>query len=449
VPSSRANHATATLAIAVVLLVLALNALLLRAGAPPPGTERAHCVEVTPLGRGFRYIENCDSPVFLLLAKEPSLVLTPDRQMWQSRALYPALAHALAVPLEFMRRYGPQSPEWTAYALINLAAVALGATLFARMLTMPAFDGGVPDRLGPELTFPLVLIMVNDLTKAFFWTPHLQMFNILMPCLTLYATARLIRRKRPLGLLEAAIGGLILGFGLLVYGAFMVTAATLALVALIVYRQVLAPGLFLAAFAVPLVCWMSYVRLKTGGFYSHEVVAYRQFVWMLDCARAGAGPGLTMASANGARFLAMTQTVVTFPLMLIALAALGRRLFTGRSADHDASEPAHVSVASTSASEDRSAAAREAGHAIAGAVTAYLLVATIFLAAMGFYTPRLSWALVPALLALAVLELRAWRVAMSRGLSSKTLLTRGLHGLSLAACAAYVFLLFHRFGPFS
>src|SRR4051794_16724203 len=65
-------------------LTLVLNVLLLRAPAPPPGTESQYCVRVTQLGYGFRIIENCDSGIFLTLARRPSLLLTNKRenQLW-------------------------------------------------------------------------------------------------------------------------------------------------------------------------------------------------------------------------------------------------------------------------------------------------------------------------------------------------------------------------------
>jgi len=121
----------------VILLTAILNGFLLRAPAPPAGTEAAHCVQVVPLGYGFRYILNCDSQEFLTLARKPWLVLqTDEHRLWQSRPAFPALAYLVAWPLRWMRTdstpespnyalFAAREPEFAAYALINVAAISI------------------------------------------------------------------------------------------------------------------------------------------------------------------------------------------------------------------------------------------------------------------------------------------------------------------------------------
>jgi hypothetical protein len=34
-----------------------------------------------------------------------------------------------------------------------------------------------------------LLLVTNDISKAFFWSPHTQMFNVLVPVMAVYAAA--------------------------------------------------------------------------------------------------------------------------------------------------------------------------------------------------------------------------------------------------------------------
>jgi len=403
-------------------LVLLLNVLLLRAPAPPPGTEQSYCVRVWPLGHGFRIIENCDSQAFVNLARSPGQLLTKDNHLWQSRPLYIGIASIVARPLGWLRSGESTEPEYVAFILMNLALVTLSALFFQRMMTGGAAWSFI------ELAFPLVVIAANDVTKAFFWTPHLQMFNLFVPCLTLWLGAWILLRGRPLRPVEAVVLGLALGLGLLMYGALMITVASVALAAFVGYRRLLEPILLLVAFVLPFAMWYVIVLRATGEFYSHEIAAYRQFVWLIDCARLPAAECSAAVRGAATMFVAAYGPAVGMPLLLLGLCRLVSRLITPRAAtDADEAELAR----------------RVRVRAVTTSVACYLAVATPFLALMGFYAERLGWLLVPAILALIALELSECRRAAA------PLVRRGL-ALGVAVVAiVYIGVLVLTAGPYS
>ena len=194
------------------LLVLGLNILMLAQPSMP--TDKFYCVEDRPIGKGFRHLLNCDSGEFLALASEPSSVVV--RPVRQSRPLSFTLAYLVSRPLYFVPRlvrfgpYHPFAPEFVAYLLINLALVILALVIFTWLL-----DWSARVRDGTELLFAMVVLGVNDVTKLFFWTPHTQVYNLFIGCLTLYPIVRLIEHGEPLRLRQAVWLGLAFGVGLL------------------------------------------------------------------------------------------------------------------------------------------------------------------------------------------------------------------------------------------
>ena len=397
-------------------LTLGLNVLLLRAPAPEPGTEHQYCVTVQPLGAGFRHIMNCDSEEFLALAKAPNLLLSPYHRLWQSRPLFTGLAYAIARPLQPLTSFGPRAAELTAYTLINLAAVILAVLCFARLLQ--SGQAGVP--VAAELMFPLGVLMTNDVTKAFFWTPHVQVFNIFVPCLTLYLNFRLIDRGRPLESHEAVLLGLALGVGVTIYGSVAIPVLCAAAVQGLVYRRILAPVLLGAASLAPFACWFLFVRLVTGSFYSNEVEAFRQFVWMGDCIRAGWAACAQTVKNNAWLFARYTAPVILMPIVLAGGCRVARHLWPGIPAPPLPKR-----------------------GALTLAIAFSLVVTTTFLALMGFYVTRLSWMLVPPLLLILAIELRDLRLSRADPAGSR--FKAGV----LAAYMVYFIVLLVRRGPYS
>src|SRR5258706_211077 len=161
-------------------------------------------------------------------------------------------------------------------SMLLIASVLLFDSLLSR--------AGV-DRLVIE---PLAVFLVaNDVTRAFVWTAHQQMFSIFTPLVSLdmfrrVAGAPALPRER---LWVLALG---LGFLLLVYGNFVIVLPVLLLADAWSRRRSgagLVPGSIsryapaIVAFLVPTLAWMTLVTSIPGAYYNHEMGVYRQLDW--------------------------------------------------------------------------------------------------------------------------------------------------------------------------
>ena len=399
----------------LVLLVIAVNVLLLAQPSPPPPPFNG-CLFEYPGLRGFRHFLNCDSPEYLGLAQDPSLVWTHG--ILQGRPLSFGLPWAVAQLLRlvpFLETSGPYTPyarEFTAFVLINLFALTAALVCFTRLL-----EWGTGVRPGIELLLSLVVLAANDVTKLFFWTPHTQIFILLVPCLTMYLSFRLLTRGAPLGATHALLAGLGLGIGALLYGAFLIPALAIASIHVLIFRRVWPAVLVCVAALLPYALWAATVYALIGSFHNHEDNMYRHFLWMADCAKVSLASCVPATRDNVLTLFGMAAPILVVPAVLAVLLRLARYIWPGDG--HPAPSPA-------------------LGRAIAftlGTITLFLLL-------MGRYAPRLCWFLVPPILLMIAFELQALRLSHPRAR------LRGLNVSIALACVTYVALLAARQGPY-
>lgn len=266
----------------------------------------SECVTNLDLPGPFGISLNCDSPDFLLAAAHPSLLLK-EKKVRQSRPGLILAAYALSKPFvpvlraarllldatPFERVFAKELngralfevlPAYLAYLLMNFLLLLSAARLFVSL------------HKGTEQLIPLcvaalsLLVVANDITKAFFFSPHTQLFNILVPLLCIWGGLKSWDEKTAYQA-RAFLWAFLLGLGMLSYGTFLVAMPFLLLPAFIreprwsfLPRSALALLLFL----LPTFLWWAFVRCKTGAFYSHEVEQYNHVVWMKQMGSAKA-----------------------------------------------------------------------------------------------------------------------------------------------------------------
>jgi len=353
----------------------------------PPTTLRELCLENKSVVGNLNYLKNCDSNAFLRIARRPSRLFEED-SIWQSRPGYPILGTLGALPFRAVESIRARiavsrligrdwyQPEYDTYyagfILVNWLILTVAAVLFLLLVS------GKPS--SPVVLFPLTILVLNGVTKGFFWTPHTQIFNVLIPVASCAVAVSLLSKSQPLGRLLPIIG-FCCGLASLVNGAFVLVllTTTVALVSFLMRsrRQIPILSLLLAwlGFVAPLIAWRQYVVWKTGSFYMHEISAYRQFVWILDSLHREESGFLVLLGANVRSFVeTVGESIALIVVMLGVALALCRTL--------------RVRATTTMTVE------------LKCAVGSFLLVGVPFFALMGYYTPRLTWELAPPLLIL-------------------------------------------------
>ena len=174
-------------------------------------------------------------------------------------------------------------------------------------------------------------MIFNDVVRAFIWSPHTQMFNLLLPALGV-ALILADRRRTPARLCLYALG---IGVGILAYAAWALVFPCLVIAEAWARRgagwraggwRLL--GLLVAMAmlcALPTVLWLGFLRVAVGPITMPETSRYHEVVWIVEALRVGVGAFVAAA----VHFL--TFFVVQFLRQGIpAFVALGLALWLGR-----------------------------------------------------------------------------------------------------------------------
>ncbi len=407
----------------------------------PRGQEDLNCVSVTDIGP-MHIHKNCDSEEFEYVAADPGLLLA-QRRYRQSRPLYAVLGWTFARPFHWLglqsvgrpiianakQSYpkGPAPaeylPEYAGFVTLNFALLVTAVMLFLKL-------SGAQGLFDPLTLLPLAMIVVNEVTKAAFWTPHLQIFNVLVPIASVALYHRMLDRRRELTWLQILSLGFAIGLGSLIYGAFAVMAAGAALCALVgggnttrtasLFSRWMKSGLLIVAFFVPMVAWITFVKYKTGSFYSLEIDLNRDFVWIVDVLRRRGLVGfLWMFLIQTELYGESIRSVFPFPV-----AALG--ILTG-----------------LLVWEGRVRETVSANRMLIESMVLYAAPCFLFYWLLGFYHSRLTWSLVPPMALLIAIETRSLeRVVTNRGKFR-------LRAASLVVTVFYLAFWYVRPGPWS
>jgi hypothetical protein len=403
-------------------------------GPKVPEEEQArYCVVNLKAPGPFGLSLNCDSPEFMALSRDPRGLLA-EKSVRQSRPGMALLTSILRIPFEPLAgvpalldikpsrswvesalRY--DFPGYVAYILVHLFLIIAAFWLFLRL-------SGTPVDIWTALGLASIgsLLAINDVSKAFFWSPHTTIFNITVPLIIILATMRAAHGSltRWQWTLAAAV---LIGLAIPVYAVFALMVPCIVLAGLLhtfLHRQ--APFkrtlgnsmLLLVVSLVPIVAWYVFVRVKTGGFYSHELAAYNQFIWMFDAFRDGNLIQSLLRNAWQVATLAAPQAAA--PAILLAVFVC---LALWRRADLMLLGP------------------------LTGAALLIVAALLVFMATTGVVFARVAYALVSPFIVLA----GALFVLVMEGASESR--KRFLAGMCLAAAAGQLLYTLLKEGPYS
>ena len=290
------------------------------------------CGKIQSLGHGAHVLINCDSAVFMKDAQNPKRLFN-GQSVYQDRPLYASLNWLISTPLihlgvpnnEIIVTGNSGVPTsyseifYLTYLLINFCILMLAVFLMFKWVKTTGIWR--EDRTLNLLIFAnlLLILTANELTKTFFWTPHSQMFNLLLPCYALYLGAIKERLKTPRSLYLHAV---LIGIGLLFYSLlgilyyFILTASEIRL------------RIRIQAFLLSLIPWLLFpltVKALGGTYRSIALSRYRLFIWLLDGIRNGTF--FQDIAHNGSVFL---RTLPMVPLIIVFLSAASLLVFGAR-----------------------------------------------------------------------------------------------------------------------
>jgi hypothetical protein len=282
---------------------------------------------------------NKDSYLYLLSARNTKIVFGHEAVL-QSRPLLSLIAHPLSRVLQMMPMvslpgasalFNHLLPTYLVFVFINLAMLIGCYRLYASMVlprrqTTLEWSFGIS--VAPCAFVIGTLLIVNEITKAFFFAAHTQMFNLLVPMLALWVLLYL--RAANIRYQTYVLSALLAGLGTLAYGAVMVIGAAIVLARMHSYRSAKSTGvwsmmaellLLLAMLILPYFAWWLTVTLINGEFFNHDVKVWKHVVWMSSVFDNGLLWLLSSLASNLAFFLAATlhHLVTSIPLVVLLI----------------------------------------------------------------------------------------------------------------------------------
>lgn len=267
------------IALNTLMVTVAAFALML---APPPPAN-IPCVEIHRVWGPLEMVVSCDSYEFVEAAVHPGR-LSLTRSYRQTRPLWVTVASLLKfaeVP-PYVRLL---LPGWLPYVFLNFVLLIASLMLFRRL--------NEPVQWPASLAVAILgsFLLFNDVVKGFFWSAHTQMWNVLMPLISISLSLAFLRRPMRSWHFMAASGAL-LGIGLLGYGTLIICVpAAIVAIGLGLWINRERPPLltllgkvclFTAAAAAPSLIWIKILVMTTGTYYHPEFEACREYVWMYD-----------------------------------------------------------------------------------------------------------------------------------------------------------------------
>jgi hypothetical protein len=348
--------------------------------SPSPKTEKDYCGQYIHLGTHAGFTFNCDAADYCMNADSPARMLG-DSAVRQSRPLFVLLASAIGHPLQWLtnkldlplfRSMGEEAGRYAGfymgYILLNFLTLLLSLIFFE---SIAMYITGRSVNKWILLAFQVILVS-NEITKAFFWTAHQQFFALLTPLITIWLVLRLTAQKRTQA--EIAMLSFMCGLGMLLYGNFLTSFGTIVIVAYLTDRKVHLVHLLknTTLFLLPTIAWISFCIYHHGHYYNHEVVVFRQLVWMKDALNISVGNFFSALTNNITAYLSSFGEMAFFIVAaIVAAISIGKQL-------------AHPP------------------RALQSFITTGIILAVFFMI-LGYYEERLTYTLLPVCLCIILL----------------------------------------------
>ena len=249
------------------------------------------CGRVVSIFAELSVLINCDSAVFMKDAQDPSRVFE-GISVYQDRPAHSVLAWILATTMKLFgvpnqsREIVGTSGQTTiyetlyygSYILINLTVVVISVLLALKFVFGTLNWKSIKFQKYFALAI-LLIVAANELTKTFFWTPHSQMFNVLLPTLSL---ALLVNRSKISKLSQFVTLNAITLMLMFFYPLFGLLFGLLLFTR---YARFVQRLITISLFSSVYVFYPQILEVLGGKHRNFVVEEYRQYVWVLDSIR--------------------------------------------------------------------------------------------------------------------------------------------------------------------
>ena len=233
---------------------------------------------------------DCDSQYFLLDSQNPLRLLSSETPL-QDRPLHILFVSLISRFLEFIgvpsgsiTYLGEDSVSQTYNVLdygvyIGTNVLILGISIFIVMRILLRSVNTKSTITRASMFLALAMIVQNPVNREFFWTPHSQIFNILIPAILFqFVQKDLILTTRRFWLYFGLFGALSL-----FYPTFSIV---LPIFFVLSWRKLGKAYGFLSLFILlPRFLWPRIIELLGGDYVDWPVVGHRRFIWILDSYR--------------------------------------------------------------------------------------------------------------------------------------------------------------------
>ncbi len=315
--------------------------------APKPtsnkGPDSLCPVNYIKLNKYMGFSMNCDAIEYMGGSVAPGYLFN-DKYSRQSRPLYLLSGSLIGYTIYFISSpfhssinkwagswFGNQIPQdkvslylshYAGLIFLNLLILVFSLLFFEKIIDR--FTGSWKN--GNWFKYSLMLLLIsNHITKTFFWTPHQQMFNTLLPLLCIWFFSKYIIKQASLQ--KQLTLSFLLGLMLLFYGSFLLILPIL--IFTIFYKtkfiekknlsESLKPALFNSiVFILPLLSWILILKISGIDFYSHETAYFREFLWIADAINDPKRNFFNEVLVNFSIYI-KTIGIVIFPIIFLML----------------------------------------------------------------------------------------------------------------------------------
>ena len=283
------------------------------------------CGRVVSVNNYLSLIINCDSAIFMKDAQDP-IRLFNGSSVYQDRPLPTLIVsilskvwHYFSFPDYYRNVVGNSGISYNYslvtygfFLLINAFVFSIACWLGLNLVSKIFVKNKIDFAFYPVVACLVVSVFsMNEITKTFFWTPHSQMFNLLLPIYFFYLLQFRNISVSSKFYIYNCLALLILLFS---YAFFILLVLPLIIIKWKGYkiRAFIILFVIIAYFSYP-----AFMELLGGKYYSLGFEKYRLFIWFLDAIYGDTGAPLIKDN-----FYMFIKTFPVLPICLISLIIL-------------------------------------------------------------------------------------------------------------------------------